>query len=117
MNHTHSLAEWAAFLSLGVSIPAAVSIPFWLTYDADLADFDPRPAVRHPAVRRATKAAHLRFAYAANDFAWAAASLRHELAPAAACVRHAAYGSRELARDAAALAVLLTTTPKGAMTP
>lgn len=46
MHQTHSLAEWAAFLSLGVGLPAAVSVPFWLAVDADLADFDPRPAVR-----------------------------------------------------------------------
>lgn len=41
--HTHDLAEWAAFLSLGLSISSAASIPFWLLVDAGLADFDPRP--------------------------------------------------------------------------
>lgn len=35
-----------AAVSLGVSVSAAASIPFWLFVDADLADFDPRPAVR-----------------------------------------------------------------------
>lgn len=43
VTHTHSLTEWVAFLSLGLSISSAVSIPFWLFVDADLADFDPRP--------------------------------------------------------------------------
>lgn len=42
---THSPAEWAAFLSLGTGISAAVSIPFFLLVDADPADFDPRPVV------------------------------------------------------------------------
>lgn len=45
--HTHSPAEWVAFLSLGLSISSAVSIPFWLFVDADLADFDPRPRLAH----------------------------------------------------------------------
>lgn len=44
--HTHSLADWTAFLSLGTSVHAALSVPYFLTVDADLADFDPRPAVR-----------------------------------------------------------------------
>jgi hypothetical protein len=46
MYDTHTPAEWVEFLSLGVAIPAAVSVPFFLFVDADLADFDPRPAVR-----------------------------------------------------------------------
>lgn len=45
MSQTHTLAEWAAFLSLGLSLSSAVSVPFWLAYDADLADFDPRPVM------------------------------------------------------------------------
>lgn len=32
---THSLSEWAAFLSLGVSIHAAFSAPYFLLVDAD----------------------------------------------------------------------------------
>ncbi len=43
MSHTHDLGEWAAFLSLGLSISAATSIPFWLFVDASRTDFDPRP--------------------------------------------------------------------------
>ncbi|MFF3511590.1 hypothetical protein [Streptomyces sp. NPDC002573] len=45
MTGTHSPADWAAFLSLGTSAYAAVSVPFFLLVDADLADFDPRPAL------------------------------------------------------------------------
>lgn len=44
--HAHSLDEWAAFLSLGVSAWAAMAAVIWLTADAELEDFDPRPAVR-----------------------------------------------------------------------
>lgn len=45
MYHTHTLAEWLAFLSLGVAGWASPSVPYFLLVDADLADFDPRPAV------------------------------------------------------------------------
>lgn len=40
-----SPADWAAFLSLGTAIPAAALAPWLLLLDADLADFDPRPAL------------------------------------------------------------------------
>lgn len=45
MYATHTLAEWAAFLLLGVGAHGALSVPYFLAVDADLADFDPRPAV------------------------------------------------------------------------
>lgn len=95
MSPTHSLAEWAAFLSLGVGVHAAFSVFWFLLVDASRRDF------------------HQVLVYAGCDLAWAAASVRHELAPYAAPVRHAVYGGRELARDLAALLLLLTTTPKG----
>lgn len=45
--HTHSLSEWAAFGSLGISIHAALSVPYFLLVESESArDFDPRPAVR-----------------------------------------------------------------------
>lgn len=95
MNHTHSLAEWAAFLLLGLGLSSAASIPFWLTYDADLADFDPRPVL-----------------------SWAVESGRMDLlliavADAKHDVRVAVHASREACRDVAALLILLTTSPKG----
>jgi len=43
MSHTHDLSEWAAFLSLGVGVHAALSMPYFLFVDANLADFDPHP--------------------------------------------------------------------------
>lgn len=47
--HTHSLAEWLAFLCLGISGWAAGSALLYLICDADPSDFDPRPAVRRLA--------------------------------------------------------------------
>jgi hypothetical protein len=41
----HDLAEWAAFLSLGVGVHGAFSAPYFLLVDATRADFDPRPAL------------------------------------------------------------------------
>lgn len=46
MSHTHSLSEWAAFLSLGVGVHASFSVFYFLLVDAHRSDFDPRPAVR-----------------------------------------------------------------------
>ncbi|MCZ4509907.1 hypothetical protein O3Q52_17230 [Streptomyces sp. ActVer] len=104
---THSLADWSAFLMLGVSGYAAFSAPYFLLVDADASDFDPRPVVV-----RAVKAVHQEFVHAGHVLAWAAASARHEFTPAVVPVRHAAYVVRELARDVAALLILLTSAPK-----
>jgi hypothetical protein len=46
MYETHSLAEWLAFLCLGVGGWAAGSALLYLICDTDLAYFDPRPALR-----------------------------------------------------------------------
>lgn len=43
--HTHTLDEWLAMICLAVSGYAAFSSPYFLLVDADLADFDPRPAL------------------------------------------------------------------------
>jgi hypothetical protein len=43
--HTHTPAEWAQMVSLAVSGYAAFSVPYFVLVDADLKDFDPRPAV------------------------------------------------------------------------
>lgn len=45
MTHTHSLAEWFAFLLLGVSAAALVQLVVAFA-DAELAYFDARPALR-----------------------------------------------------------------------
>jgi hypothetical protein len=104
--HTHSPAEWAQMLSLAIALYSSASAPWFLLVDADLKDFDPRPALH-----RARQVA----VYAARDLDRAVAATRHELAPQATAVRHAFYGGREMARDLAALLLLLTTTPKGAL--
>jgi len=103
---THTPAEWAQMVSLAVALYASASVPFFVLVDADLADFDPRPAVRHT---------HQLAVHVGHDLAWITASAQHELAPVAVPVRHAAYGAREVARDTAALLVLLTTSPKGTL--
>lgn len=43
MSQTHSLAEWASVLSLGIGVHAGFSVPYFLLVDASLRDFDPRP--------------------------------------------------------------------------
>ncbi|MEU0207410.1 hypothetical protein [Streptomyces canus] len=43
--HTHSPAEWTQMLCVATSGYAALSVPYFLTIDADLADFDPRPGL------------------------------------------------------------------------
>ncbi|MDX3759283.1 hypothetical protein [Streptomyces sp. AK02-04a] len=74
-----STSDVVACLSLAVGVFSASLVPFFLLIDADLADFDPRPAVRRVAA-----------------------------GPVWVAVRNTAL-------DAAALVVLLTTSPKGAM--
>lgn len=108
---THSLAEWAAFVSLGVSVHAAFSAPYFLLVDADLVDFDPRPAVRRAVY--AVRLAVYRLRLAVESGAWdgqliAVANTMH-------AARTAVHPSAEAVRDAVALLILLTTSPKGAM--
>ncbi|MDX2954541.1 hypothetical protein [Streptomyces caniscabiei] len=104
MSRTHDLAEWASFLSLGVGVHASFSVFWFLLVDAHRSDFDPRPAVRRVigAVRLAVESG-----------AWdgqlnAVANVKH-------AARTAAHPSAEALRDAAALLLLLTTSPKGAL--
>jgi hypothetical protein len=108
VSQTHDLAEWASVLSLGIAVHAGFSVPYFLLVDASRRDFDPRPALR-----RVLAAVHQDAVHAGYDLAWAAASARHELVPYSVPLRHAVYGGRELARDVAALLLLLTTSPKG----
>lgn len=100
-----------AAVLFGVGATATVSIPALLLADAHREDFDPRPAVRRciASVRTALEAGPLTPAWeaaitAGHDLNWA---LRH--------VRAALRPSVEACRDAAALLILLTTSPKGAM--
>ncbi|MGW0577306.1 hypothetical protein ACWD25_15315 [Streptomyces sp. NPDC002920] len=90
--HATSLVEWAQMVSLAVSLYAAVSAPYFLLVDAEVWAW-PRPLTaavdRVLATRPGT-----RLVVAASNI------------PAAA---------RDLYRDAAALVLLLTTAPKGAL--
>jgi hypothetical protein len=97
MYATHSLADWSAFLLLGVGGAAAFSAPFHLFVDADLVDFDPRPALS-----RAVESGRL------DLLLIAVADAKYD-------VRVAVHASREACRDVAALLILLTTSPKGAL--
>lgn len=90
MNGTHSLADWAAMVSMATSGYASFSVFYFLLVDADAKDFDPRPALRRLADSEAVYV------------------LLREWDNA----RHAV---REAFRDAAALLLLLTTRPKGAL--
>ncbi|MEJ8671924.1 hypothetical protein WKI71_36840 [Streptomyces sp. MS1.AVA.1] len=85
--HTHTSAEWAAFLSLGVSGGAIWTGLFLLVVDADLEDFDPRPALRRVVESPA-----------ADRVLIAVTNARHNL--------------REAALTAAALLMLLTARPE-----
>lgn len=88
--HTHTLADWAAMTCMAASGYSAFSFFYFLLVDAALTDFDPRPALA-----RLVESGRLDPLLIAVGPLWAAA--------------------RETARDAAALFVLLTTRPKGAM--
>ncbi|MEU5593072.1 hypothetical protein [Streptomyces sp. NPDC020298] len=90
MSQPLTLADWVAFLSLGVGGYAAMSVPFFLLVDADRSDFDPRPAVSQLVESG-------------------------RVDPLLIAVFNAKAAVRDAALDAAALLILLTTTPKGAL--
>jgi hypothetical protein len=72
--HAHSLSEWAAFLSLGVGFWSSCAAVVWLIADADLKDFDPRPATR-----RVAAVVHQGAVCAGHDFNRAYALVSHEV--------------------------------------
>jgi len=90
VNGTLTLDDWLAAVSLGVSGCAVWSGLFLLLVDADLADFDPRPALR-----RLVQSEAVYLLLREWDIA--------------------CHASRDALRDAAALVLLLTTRPKGAL--
>jgi hypothetical protein len=100
---THSLNDWLAVVSFGIAAHAAMSVPYFLTVDADLADFDPRPALS-----RALESGRL------DLLLIAVADAKYD-------ARAAAETARRVPRDAAiSLAALLmlctpAATPKGAL--
>lgn len=91
---THTPAEWAAFLSLGLSISSAASIPFWLMVDAVPADFNPCPRLA-----RAIESGHY------DRLLCAVANAKHDTH---AAVSRARRTPRDAAISAAALLMLLS---------
>jgi hypothetical protein len=73
VTHAHTLAEWLAFTSLGVSGYSAFSAPYFLLVDADLADFDPRPLLGRAGDRLLVEVVNAR--YALRDAAVSLAAL------------------------------------------
>jgi hypothetical protein len=93
MYDTHTFAEWAQMLCLATSGYAVLSVPYFVFVDADLADFDPRPAVR-----RALASGHQAAVDAGHDLNRAVATGQ----------RAAACALRDAAISLAALLMLCT---------
>ncbi len=91
-------------LSLAVGVWSSGCSLVYLTYDADLTDFDPRPAVRRLLARQGV-------VHARNDLNWVAASVWHETRPVVgyvgAVARIAAANGRLTAANAAVALLLL----------
>lgn len=96
MNHTHDLAEWFAFLSLGVGVHASFSVFWFLLVDAHRTDF---PRLWQAAV----DARHVFDRALAAGLRWVEA-----------VVLDARLTAREAALSAAALAALLLPATEGA---
>jgi hypothetical protein len=97
--HTTTASEWAQMVSLAVGIYAAASAPYFLLVDAEVWRW-PRPLV--VAVDRA------------RPLVWDAVR-SDAVYPLLREWDNARHAVRELWRDAAALVLLLTTSPKGAL--
>ncbi|MEH0657675.1 hypothetical protein QA860_08010 [Streptomyces stelliscabiei] len=93
MSQTHSLAEWASVLSLGIAVHASFSVPYFLLVEASRSDF---PRLWQAAV------------HARHDVDRALASV---LLLVADGVTYARLALRDAAFTAAALLALLTITP------
>lgn len=95
--HTHTAAEWAAFLSLGFGGWGTYSVFYFLLVESQSArDFDPRPAVR-----RIAGVVHQGAVHAGHDLNRAIATSQ----------RLTAHALREAALTVAALLIL--TIPTG----
>ncbi|MGQ4350507.1 hypothetical protein [Streptomyces sp. SAS_275] len=89
MGHTHSLAEWAEALLLALSLYSAGAALVFLICDADASDFDPRRPL-------------------------AALLNSGRVDPLLIAIVSARTAVRDAVLDAAALVLLLTTSPNGA---
>jgi hypothetical protein len=94
---TYTLADWSAMVCMATSGYASFSVFWFLFVDAKASDFDPRPRLR-TAVETGALAPLWQVAVHTG----------HDL-------NRARHSSRNAALDAAALVLLLTTRPKGAM--
>ena len=95
--HIHTLDEWLAMICLAVSGYAALSSPYFVLVDADLCDFDPRPALartRSPLWQGAVHAGH---------------DLNRAIAT---CERVAKAAAKDAALSVAALLALLLPAPE-----
>jgi hypothetical protein len=97
--HTHTLADWLAMVSIAATGCAAFSAPYFLFVEADHWAW-PRPLVSavsaaRPVVWDVTRSGSLYLLLREWD--------------------NARHSAGEFCRDAAALVLLLTTRPKGAM--
>jgi hypothetical protein len=105
--HTTTASEWAEMVSLAVALYAAASVPYFLLVDADLKDFDPRPALA-----RTTNPVWQTAVNAGNDLNWATASGQHYVREFVTDVRSFARLSlRDSAFTATALLALLVPAP------
>ncbi len=98
MYDTHTPAEWLAMTSLSTGIFAAASVPYFLLVDAELADFDPRPAMR-----RAVESGRF------DALLVAVANAKHDAHAFAAAAQHL---PRDAALWLAALLLILTLSPE-----
>jgi hypothetical protein len=73
----HTPAEWAETVSLAIAAYGSLSIPYFLLVDADLADFDPRPAVHRALESGALDPLLNAVCNAKTDARTAAAKARH----------------------------------------
>ena len=101
MSATHSLAEWASVLSLGIGVHASFSVFYFLLVDASRTDFDPRPLLARAVRSEAVYPLLREWDIARYD--------ARELA--ASAVLYARLSLRDAAFTAAALLALLTITP------
>jgi hypothetical protein len=107
MYNTHSPAEWASMVCLATSVYAGLSAPYFVFVDADLADFDPRPALARSQSPLWQAAVH-----AGHDLNRAIASGEHHAREFATNAgSFARLSLRDAALTATALLALLTITP------
>jgi len=103
MHDTYTLAEWAAFLSLGLSMASATAVPFVLLVEADYWAW---PDLR-PLAHRAMESGRL------DPLLNAVANGKYDVCEAVADARQFARLSlRDAALSLAALLALLSTAPE-----